>query len=70
MTVNKDEPGSIDSGWDEIRNAIETRQDFVLNQLDQLADQIEQLVELCILVREGNSQSPASEEINVATKAA
>ena len=70
MTDTKIELGSVESGWDEIRNTIESRQDFVLNQLDQLADQIEQLVELCVQVREGNLPMPESEENDVATKAA
>lgn len=46
-----------ESVWEEVRSSIEERQDFVLEQLDQLADQIEQMVELCTKLRDGNETS-------------
>ena len=71
MTQTFEQPGELESAWEHVRNSIEQRQDFVLEQLDQLADQVEQLVQLCIRVRDGESfEDQVDEDPENAAKAA
>lgn len=50
--------------WENLRNSIEDRQDFVLEQLDQLADQVEHLVNLCSQLREHETADSLDNELN------
>jgi hypothetical protein len=51
--------------WENLRNSIEDRQDFVLEQLDQLADQVEHLVSLCSQLREQETADSQDDELSI-----